>query len=307
LADYSNNEIIVVATPLEEVHQGGSFCFKNFLTPQQHLNLLKERGLVFSDNDEETRFVKLIKSVGYYHLSQYFRHFYQPNSKKIKPNTPANSIITTYQQNERLRLLLIASLLKLELKSKTLLTEQMITTTQDIYWCYDNAFENLALVATATRKHNDKYTEQATRLFLQQYPSHTQLPAWAVMQSQDFGTLCGLLKHAKTPRKIWLPIIQELGFPKNYSPKTLYPVFNALRYLRNICVHQGKLVGENLRISPPLWVEIDPQEAQKVSNTIAWIQHLLQSVTERDSFNQEFNEIKKMLRSSSPPSCWIGD
>jgi abortive infection bacteriophage resistance protein len=307
LTDSSNNKVIAVATPLLEVHQGGSFCFNDFLTPQQHVLLLKERGLLFRDIYEEDRFIKLIQSVGYYPLSQYFKHFYQPNSKLFKPNTQAKSIITTYRQNERLRLLLIASLLKLETKFRTLLTEQMIATTTDIYWCYNSAFENLGLITTATRKQQGNYTEQATRLFVQQYPEHTQLPAWVVMQPQNFGTLCELLKHSKTPRKIWLPIIKELNFPKKYTPKTLYPVFNALRYLRNICVHQGKLLGENLRISPPLWIDIPAQDAQKISNTIAWVQHLLQSVTERGSFNTELREIQKTLQQFCPSSCWLSN
>ncbi len=307
LTDSSNNEVIVVATPLLEVHQGGSFCFEHFLTPQQHLVLLKERGLLFRDIYEEARFVKLIQSVGYYPLSQYFKHFYQPNLKLFKPNTQAKSIITTYRQNERLRLLLIASLLKLETKFRTLLTEQLIATTADIYWCYNPAFENLGLITTATQKQQGNYTEQATRLFARQYPKHTQLPAWVVIQSQDFGTLCRLLNHPQTPKTIWTPMIQAFKFPKKYNQKSIYKVFNALRHLRNICVHQGKLIGENLRISPPLWINITPQDAQKLSNTIAWIQHLLQSVTERNSFHTELKEIKQILQQSCPSSCWIVD
>lgn len=73
------NDINIVATsPLafSNVPQGGS-CF--FVAPlpnlNSHVNLLKNRGLSFSLQEEQL-LRQCIESIGYYHFSTYLKHFY---------------------------------------------------------------------------------------------------------------------------------------------------------------------------------------------------------------------------------------
>jgi hypothetical protein len=90
-----NNDSIVVASPLssplDDVPHGGSFVFNDFRSLYQHIELLKQRGLVFESDNEEQRFAELIAGVSYYRISQYFKHFYRCNKTKVfKANTPLN-------------------------------------------------------------------------------------------------------------------------------------------------------------------------------------------------------------------------
>lgn len=312
----NNNANIEATTPLSDlitdVPHGSSFAFTDFLSPEKHLELLKERGLAFKNAYEEQRFLKLMNTVGYYRLSQYFKHFYvAKTSKKFINGTTAKQIITAYKQNERLRSLLIDSLLKIESKLRTLLTEQLILETQDVYWCYHTHFSELELVTKATRIRTDYktkkqlFTEQSTRLFFEYYPAHTQVPAWVVMQCQEFGTLCQLLRHKQVPKKVVKSMVGQLALPKEHNYNSLYNIFDALRHLRNLCVHHEKLLGEHLRIAPPLWTGLHPNMAHRLTNYLFWTEHLLQSVTARDSFSNELQEIIKIVNRDCPKSMHI--
>jgi hypothetical protein len=72
-------------------------------------------------------------------------------------------MVAAYRQNERLRIVLIDALLKLESKLKTLLTEEMIQRTQDVYWCYDNVFTDLNLLDTALKKSREEIITRSSQ------------------------------------------------------------------------------------------------------------------------------------------------
>jgi abortive infection bacteriophage resistance protein len=288
------------------------FVFTDFFTTEQHIQLLKDRGLLFRTIYEEESFKRLVNAVGYYRVSQYFKHFYKKETPKtFLSGTKAKQIIAAYKQNERLRALLIEALIKIEGKLNTLLTEHMITLSKDIYWCYQPHFQHFKLVEAATESRvNQKtgkpaYAHQATRLFLEHYPEHSQLPAWVVMQCQSFGTLCVLLKQEGVPNDVTKIMTKKWTLPQKYSYKSFYPALNALRYLRNLCVHNEKLLGEFLRIAPPLWQGINEKEANYLPNFLCWVTHLLQGVTERKSFSKELNEIIKATQENCPLSLQL--
>jgi abortive infection bacteriophage resistance protein len=125
------------------------------------------------------------------------------------------------------------------------------------------------------------------------------------MQCQSFGTLTALLKPKALPATISSKIAEEWPLSKNYKREALYPTFNALRYLRNLCAHHEKLLGEPLRIAPPLWQGIDAKKVSHLPNFLCWVEHLLQGVTERDSFSQGLKEIAKATQESCPKSLQL--
>jgi abortive infection bacteriophage resistance protein len=211
-----------------------------------------------------------------------------------------------YLHNEHLRLLIISALFKIESALRTRLTEAMIKHTQNVYWCYDPSFQQLALIETAERQKQQSYTEQPTRLFKQQYPHHDKLPAWVVMQCQNFGTLCQLLTHKQTPKQVLRTTAILFNLPEDYQIKQISAVMNALRHLRNLCVHHGKLLGETFRITPPLWGNTADKEKGRVLHYCYWIHHLLKTVQERDPFVNEFHALQEQIKIELPEPLWIG-
>ncbi|MDX2086174.1 MAG: Abi family protein [Candidatus Melainabacteria bacterium] len=303
-----HNAIIEVTTPLEEVPHGDSF-FGNFLSDSQHVVLLKERGLDFKNSYEEDRFLRLLNTVGYYKLSQYFKHFYtSPKTKIFVAGTSSKQILTAHRQNERLRSLFIDSLLKIESRMKTLITEKMIQEKNDIYWCFLPEFAELELPKKALAKNqNGLYTAQSTQIFFEHYPSHThdRLPAWVVMQSQSFGTLCQLLRHQAMPKRLLKKSIASEWMPERVNYTSVYKVFDAMRHLRNLSVHHGKLLGESIRIAPPPWNGLDSKMVHRLDNFLFWIEQLLKPVTPRDSFSKEMKEIIDIVNRDCPETMHI--
>jgi abortive infection bacteriophage resistance protein len=301
----NHNTTIEVTTPLNDVPRGDSF-FSDFLSPQQHISLLKQRGLLFKNHYEEERLERLLATIGYYKLSQYFKHFYiSPKARQFKAETTSKHIITAYRQNERLRTCLIDALLKIEAKLKTQLTEALINQGQDIYWVYNPNYGDLKLLEKATEKNNRRYKAQATHLFYEQYPNHVRLPAWVVMQAHEFGTLCQLMRHEHVPKRVLIYTFKQFGMQAGVKSFHFIKMFDALRHVRNLCVHHEKLLGEHIRIAPPVWSELDPKMAHRLDNTLFWIEHLLKSVTLRGSFANAMQQIISTVNTTCPESLHI--
>ncbi|RLB89759.1 MAG: hypothetical protein DRH26_10940 [Deltaproteobacteria bacterium] len=79
---------------------------KSSLTPDQHIGLLKKRGLTFQDQDRARHYLQFI---GYYRLSGYFLPFQVPGDSQhtFLPTTTFDHILQTYIFDRKLRLLVM--------------------------------------------------------------------------------------------------------------------------------------------------------------------------------------------------------
>ena len=314
----SNNINIVATSPLasSNVPQGGSCLFVPPLPNlKSHISLLSDRGLAFSTK-EETMLCHAIESIGYYQLSTYLKHFYGfPKENKVfRQDAQVTDILKSYETNEVLRQILFKALLKIEDHLKTFLIETFISEFQDAYWCKYQTFAFLNLTAKALetidlkQKKSKKiaYRYQATRLFFYHYPTHdcTVLPAWVVLQCQDFGTLSLLLRfpknktHHKQVKAVLQKLAQKINLPRSLSLNELYDVYNGLRYLRNEVVHGGKLLGECPHISPPVY---DTHAEQRtLTNTLKWVLHLIQIIEPNGDFEEKLNQLRNEVCATLP-------
>ncbi|MFM7468227.1 MAG: Abi family protein [Vampirovibrionales bacterium] len=268
--------------------------------------------MCFKEKEDESQFLAIINTIGYYKFSQYFRHFYDisGNTKCFKEGTQGRDIIEAYQRNEELRQILIVMLLKIESRLKTQLIEVLIQERKDIYWCYHSDYSDLNLIDKATEKSGkskskSEYKAQSTKLFFQQYPNHTKLPAWVVLQSHEFGTLCYLMKHSKFSNQALIAIVKKFALPKSFKAYKLIDVFNALRHLRNLCVHHEKILGESIRVKPPLWKDLPTNTDSKIDNFIHWITCLLFSMMHKNTYESELLSIIEKIQATCPKSMQI--
>ncbi len=316
----SNNINIVATSPLafSNVPQGGS-CF--FVPPlpylDNHINLIKSRGFCFSVQEEKL-LRQCIESIGYYHFSTYLKHFYDfPKRNKVfRQDTQVKDILKLYEMNEALRQILFKALFKIENHLKTFLIEAFISEFQDAYWCDYKTFASLNLTTKALALEKNKlkknkpeeeaYKYQATRLFFYHYPDHAQtaLPAWVVLQCQEFGTLSLLLKipknktHKKQVKAVLQKLAQKINLPRSLSINELYDVYNGLRYLRNEVVHGGKLLGETLHINAPAYETY--QSFHTLTNTLKWVAHLMHIIEPQDDFEERLNALRNDVCATLP-------
>lgn len=303
VSETCNNDSIVATSPLafSNVSQGGSCFLPPFCDRSSHIQTLKSRGLIIP-NEAVIKLEQCLLLVGYYTFSNYLKHFYSvPKFQKtFKKNTNVNSILLLYQQNESLRFLLFKVLLKIETHLKAMLSEQILTVYQDAYWCYRKEFKSLKLVARALEQTKaGEYKELTTKLFYTAYPNHKDIPAWAVIPCQDLGTLCQIIYvlNKKSPNK---PVAKKIliKITEQVSVKNLYDVYNGLRYLRNIVVHGGKILGETHRICPPVYN--NPQEQRTLTNTLKWVVHLMHIIEPNGDFEENLNQLRNEVCATLP-------
>jgi abortive infection bacteriophage resistance protein len=265
--------------------------FKNIIGIEQHLELLEDRGLTFKGDHNKDSFRRLILSVGYYKISQYFKHFYTNRKDKIFSDIHSDSIKKAYSQNERLRRILVSALLQIENFLSTLIVESMNHREGFAYWHYSEQYQDLNLLAPCFQRNSKgAFLNQPVAHFKADYPSHTLLPSWVVLPCHDFGTLCQLIPLL--PSQARKEIARKLQLPRKYRSEQIYDVFNGLRYLRNQCVHNKKLLGESIKTAPPLFE--GQLDANHLNNCLAWILYFSFSMNGKSSTYNELQEIEKV-------------
>jgi abortive infection bacteriophage resistance protein len=172
----------------------------------------------------------------------------------------------------------------------------MIHLTQDPYWHLNKKYGQLSLV----HQHFNK--EHAVIHFKQEYPDHLSVPSWVALRVQTFGTICKLLKTLSLKEQKAIAISLSLHIGVSY--KQLYNVFNALRYLRNECTHNGKIIGRRYKIKPPIHPAFRHSgiDESSLTNMLFWIEEFMPLISTRQSFKNELEEIRTAVTETCPAS-----
>ena len=98
---------------------------KPSLNHQQHIELLKNRGLIIADNALAKHYLEY---VGYYRLSGFFRSFYtqanNPNHN-FKTNTAFVDTVNLYEFDTELRSILLSGIERLEVAVRAVINNVM--------------------------------------------------------------------------------------------------------------------------------------------------------------------------------------
>ena len=94
------------------------------LTPEQHIVLLKKRGLIFQD---ETRACHYLRFIGYFRLSGYFIPFQVPGDPQhtFLPQTTFDQALQVYIFDRKLRLLVMDAVERIEVAIRTTISDVM--------------------------------------------------------------------------------------------------------------------------------------------------------------------------------------
>jgi abortive infection bacteriophage resistance protein len=101
-------------------------------TIEEQVNLLQERGLIIDDKDSAERY---LKNISYYHLSSYFK-FFQNGDDSFLSGKSFEDVLNIYVFDQKLRLLLLDILERIEKSFKCLVYEISIKTGNP-FWIAD--------------------------------------------------------------------------------------------------------------------------------------------------------------------------
>jgi abortive infection bacteriophage resistance protein len=223
---------------------------KPFISFQNQLTTLEEKGLIINDKKNATNF---LSSVSFYRLRAYTYPF-QDNTIAKHPFVQKISfeeIISLYKFDRKLRILIFGAIEKIEIALRT----QIIYHFASIYgshWQSDpKLYRDVARFATHLETLN-KEIERSDETFIShyktKYTSPSQPPCWMSLEVASLGTLSKLFQNLiKGEAKE--NVMDYFGLKDIAVLENWMFCFSGIR---NICAHHGRLWNRRLTAIPIL-------------------------------------------------------
>ena len=222
---------------------------KSPLTVEQQLQQLTDRGLIIEDDDFA---LSQLRTISYYRLSAYwypFRKIEQGGTiaDDFEEGTHFDEVMTLYEFDRRLRLLVLDAIERVEVCVRTLFAYQIgrkygtfgHTESANFHPAFDHA-PWLEKLEDETSRSRDVFIIH----YKNKYAGFPTLPIWMLTEIMSLGSLSkGYwgLKHGD--KKI---ISNDFTLPH----KCLADWLHTLTYIRNLCSHHGRLWNRELSIRP---------------------------------------------------------
>ncbi|MWV61253.1 hypothetical protein DCO58_10590 [Helicobacter saguini] len=222
--------------------------YKDFKDYPQLVDLLKNRGLIISD---DSKVIAFLKNIHYYRLSVYFIPFQYPKDSNktdiFLPNTKFENIELLYNFDCELRRFIFYYLEKLELLLRSQIAhihtkiygpfgyiENEKSLKRDLKTLDSNLFSDFM---TTINKEKSRGNEDFIKHLKNKYDID-DLPLWALVEITTFGNL---IKFFRLMQKNEQLQILEFFDIKKLQLNVFSNWLNTLSYVRNICAHHARL------------------------------------------------------------------
>jgi abortive infection bacteriophage resistance protein len=255
---------------------------KPALSTEQHIVLLRQRGLAIPD---EKRAAHYLDFIGYYRLGIYCKFFQQPGSTehRFKCGTEFENVLKLYIFDRELRLLFMDVLERIEVAFRATLSNTMCVN-HGPHWYLEAAnfqekFQHKRFIASVRKEcgtlENGR-THAFTEHYFKTYSAPELPPSWMVVEAMSLGSWSKVYSMlASKPRRA--EIAERFEMHPDYFKRWMH----ALTLLRNICAHHLLLWNRRFRqrlpeIPLPTGGIIPSEETTKVY-AFAVICHILNS------------------------------
>lgn len=216
-------------------------------TYQEQVSLLKQRGLIISD---DLAAENALKHIQYYRLGAYWLPFESNHQTHMfQPNTSLDQVIALYQFDRQLRLLVLDAIERIEVSVKSQWAYHMA----HLHSAHAHLDPNIASRVDRYQKNLQSLTSEVDRSdetfikHLKNTYSESLPPIWAVCEVMSLG----LLSH-------WYSNLQPLHTRSAISSqyfldeRTMQSWLHHLCHVRNICAHHSRLWNREFTITPQL-------------------------------------------------------
>ncbi|MGV3610133.1 MAG: Abi family protein [Fluviicola sp.] len=210
---------------------------------------LKTRGLIIQDDN---RVISYLRSVGYYRLTGYMFHL-QTNdgNHTFQENTSFDDVILHYKFDNKLRILLLSYLDRIEVALRARLIDNYSINLGFFWYVDSNYYENKnihdIITSEVISRFNDPQ-ERFLRAYKSKYTSETYPPANMGMEILSFGKLSkmfeGLINDSTK-----LEIAKSLTLP---NAAILASWLNHLTNVRNACAHHSRIWNRKFSAERPV-------------------------------------------------------
>ena len=261
------------------------------LTFQQQINLLKQRGITFSDEIKAKNF---LSHVNYYKLSGYFK-FFEKGLDNYN-SVDFQEIIDLYYFDRELRSHLMKATEKVEVSIKTKIAYALSHKYKDSFVHTSSSnFMDVTMHAGFLRRL--KKEERISReLFIKQYKnkytSEQYTPIWISLEILPFGNISKMYENmSKRDQK-------NVSKEYNLSPTVLKSWLHNLTLLRNFCAHNSKIWNRKfnlLSLRNPTWNNL-PYKWDKLSGQLYIIKYFILEINPKYDFRDLHKCMRKFFR-----------
>jgi len=201
---------------------------------EDQIKLLRERGLIVDDEEKLGRY---LRNISYYHFSIYFKHF-QKDDVFIK-DTNFEDVLNVYVFDQKLRLLLLDVLERIEKSFKCHLVYEMSIKTNDPFWIASHDFfqdgekYNERIIGMLDGLISSK--ESCIRHYYNNYHKPKYPPAWMIIEALSFGQAVMIFSQLTLENQEI--VANSYGINKVFISNWFY----ALSIVRNVCAHHSRL------------------------------------------------------------------
>ncbi len=216
---------------------------KTPFTYTQHLELLNSRGLIISDQNIASLY---LKQINYYRFTGYCIPFQKPHDVFIS-GTKFEKVIELYNLDQELRSAVFSLLSPIEIFIRTQIAYELShaygTFAQYETSIFRDEGEGKTWVQELEESIKDS-REPFLQHFQEKYDGFPRLPIWMACEIMSLGSLSKFYNYLKpeVQRKICAVI--------SIDHKVFKTWLHASTFVRNICAHHGRLWSRNLSISP---------------------------------------------------------
>jgi abortive infection bacteriophage resistance protein len=269
-------------------------------TYEEQVVLLQKRGMIITDVKDAYFY---LQHVNYYRLRAYWLPFEEnKETHDFKSGTCFETVVTLYNFDRELRLLITESLERIEISMRTQWTYHMAHN----HGVHSHLNKNLAVNEKRYQqnfKSMKKEVERADEVFIRHSIDRYKepLPAiWAMSEIISLGILSKLYSNLKP-----MPTRCSIAKTYNLNEKILGSWLHHLTNIRNICAHHARLWNRDFttipmqpKHKPSKLVGEFVQKSRKLYNTLVILLHCMDVIAPGHSWRQK---IKTLLNNPSIP------
>ncbi len=279
---------------------------KETLTIEQHIQQLRDRGLVIADEELAKHY---LEHVSYYRLAGYWWPMQSDKASHLfKENSKFEDVISLYNFDRELRILLFDVIEKIEISLRTKLIYHL-SHEFDPWWFQNTTiFQDIgALIETlaSIKEEVDRSRDIFIKEHKKKYKDDLRFPpAWKTLELTSFGSLSKLYGNLKNNIQSKDIIAAELGAVNHtYLPSWL----QSIAQIRNYCAHHSRLWNKNLPGTPKLlskppyrWIIDVPSDTSKLYMHLCIMRYLVNIVAPENSFSTKLQDLLNKYPSVDP-------
>lgn len=215
---------------------------KPYLTPDQKILLLKDKGLIISDEAFASEF---IQQVGFSRFLS-FSETFMDKSERFVSKTDFYKIVSIYRLDAKLRAMVFGAIEPIEISFRAVWTDAFTRRYGALGYLESQNFNNVSLWSTHRQKLEKEWQKVNDASFKRYIGKYEHPPLWFVVHSMSFGSLSKWISNSSIDVQTDL-----LSFYKFRSISELELTLKSLSILRNYCAHHARIWDNYFPIAFP--------------------------------------------------------